>query len=227
MQAETGKVTIVDIDLVSDFVCPWCFLGKTRLDKAIADFTAARPGVRVRLNWLPFFLNPGTSAAGEPYRPFLERKFGGRKAVDAMLGRVSEAAAEDGLALAFERISVRPNTLNAHRLMYRAQSLGYRQDQVGKLAGALFENYFQLGRDIGDPEVLADLAQAVGDKRDAVLEYLASDRDIAAVRRMAAAVTEQGVSGVPFFILNRKLAISGAQSAAVLGAGLLQASEPG
>lgn len=223
IEIQGSKGALLDIDLVSDFVCPWCFLGKARLDKALAEFAMVHPAVRVRVNWLPFFLNRDTPAAGEPYRPFLERKFGGPNAVDAMLGRVSEAAAEDGLELAFDRITVRPNTLNAHRLMYRAQSRGYRQDQVGMLATGLFESHFQRGHDIGDHEVLADIAQGVGDKRDVVLDYLASDRDLVAVKRMADAVNKQGVSAVPFFILNRKLAVSGAQSVAALGAGLLQA----
>lgn len=215
----------LDIDLVSDFVCPWCFLGKFRLDKAIAAFGASRPDVALRVNWLPFFLNPDTPAAGEPYRPFLEAKFGGRRGADEVLAQVAAAAAPDGLQFAFERIRTRPNTLGAHRLSYRAQSLGYRPDQVASLANALFEAHFQQGRDIGDIDVLADLAVAVGDRRDAVTSYLGSDRDAATVKRMAAQIQQQGVTGVPFFIFNRKLAISGAQSVAALGAALLQACD--
>jgi predicted DsbA family dithiol-disulfide isomerase len=213
----------LDIDVVSDFVCPWCFLGKVRLDSALRQLTATHPSTVVRVNWLPFLLNPGTPAAGEPYRPFLEAKFGGRRQADAVLAAVAEAAAPDGLSFAFERIRNRPNTLDAHRLCYRAQSRGYRQEQVRALADALFAAHFQRGLDIGDVETLADLAATCGDKREAVLAYLDSDRDVAAVKRMAAQVQQQGIDSVPYFIIDRKLGVAGAQSATVLGAALLQA----
>jgi predicted DsbA family dithiol-disulfide isomerase len=218
---------ILDIELVSDFVCPWCFLGKTRLDHALAELKASRPDIEARINWLPFFLNPDTPPAGEPYRPFLEAKFGGPLKVDEMLGRIAEAAAPDGLTFAFDRIRTRPNTLNAHRLCYRAQSLGWTQDKVQALAGALFSAHFQQGQDLGDNATLADIAAACGDRRDEVLAYLDSTQDVAKVERMADGIRNQGIQGVPFFILNRKLAVSGAQSTAVLGAAILQSMETG
>ncbi len=216
---------ILDIDLVSDFVCPWCFLGKTRLDHALAELRASRPDLEVRVNWLPFFLNPDTPAAGEPYRAFLEAKFGGPIQAEAALDRVREAAAADGLDYAFERIQTRPNTLDAHRLMYRAQAAGRKPAHIQALAQALFAAHFQEGRDIGDADTLADLATACGDRRDAVAAYLAGKADVDKVRRMAEGVRRQGIDGVPFFILNRKLAVSGAQSTAILGATILQSLE--
>jgi len=218
---------ILDIDLVSDFVCPWCFLGKTRLDHALAELRASRPDLEVRVNWLPFFLNPDTPAAGEPYRAFLDAKFGGPIKAEAALDRVREAAAADGLHYAFERIQTRPNTLDAHRLMYRAQAAGRKPAHIQALAQALFAAHFQEGRDIGDADTLADLAAACGDRRDAVAAYLAGKADIDKVGRMAEGVRRQGIDGVPFFILNRKLALSGAQSAAVLGAAILQSLQTG
>lgn len=216
---------ILDIDLVSDFVCPWCFLGKTRLDHALAELRASRPDLEVRVNWLPFFLNPDTPAAGEPYRAFLEAKFGSPIQAEAALDRVREAAAADGLDYAFERIQTRPNTLDAHRLMYRAQAAGRKPAHIQALAQALFAAHFQEGRDIGDADTLADLAAACGDRRDAVAAYLAGKADVDKVRRMAEGVRRQGIDGVPFFILNRKLAVSGAQSTAILGATILQSLE--
>ncbi|MCK2088190.1 DsbA family oxidoreductase [Thauera aromatica] len=216
---------ILDIDLVSDFVCPWCFLGKTRLDHALAELRASRPDLEVRVNWLPFFLAPDTPAAGEPYRAFLEAKFGGPIQAEAALDRVREAAAADGLDYAFERIQTRPNTLDAHRLMYRAQAAGRKPAHIQALAQALFAAHFQEGRDIGDADTLADLAAACGDRRDAVAAYLAGKADVDKVRRMAEGVRRQGIDGVPFFILNRKLAVSGAQSTAILGATILQSLE--
>jgi predicted DsbA family dithiol-disulfide isomerase len=212
----------LDIDFVSDFVCPWCFLGKTRLARAIGQVRASQPELEVRVNWLPFFLNPDTPAAGVPYRPFLEAKFGGRRGADEVLARIAEAAAPDGLHFAFERIATRPSTLAAHRLMYREQSLGHTQARITALGEALFAAHFQEGRDIGDIATLVDIAVTNGDERDEVQDYLDSSDDTATVKRMAAQVQKQGVSGVPFYILNRKLAVSGAQSPATLGAAILQ-----
>ena len=218
---------ILDIDLVSDFVCPWCFLGKVRLDRALAELRVSRPDLDVRVNWLPFFLNPDTPAAGEPYREFLEAKFGGPIKAEAVLDKVRAVAADDGLVYAFERIQTRPNTLAAHRLMYRAQAQGQKPERIQALGHALFAAHFQEGRDIGDLDTLADLAAACGDRRDVVREWLESGADADKVQRMAAGLRRQGIDGVPFFILDRRLSLSGAQSAAVIGAALLQALETG
>jgi len=214
---------ILDIDFVSDFVCPWCFLGKTRLARALEQVRDNHPDLEVRVNWLPFFLNPDTPAAGEPYRPFLEAKFGGRRGADEVLARVVEAAAPDGLQFAFDRIATRPHTLLAHRLTYRAQSQGHTAAQINALGEALFAAHFQQGRDIGDIATLVDIAvETAGDRREDVEAYLEGDEDVATVKRMAAQLQKQGVNGVPFFIFNRRLAVSGAQTSAALGAAVLQ-----
>ena len=218
---------ILDIDLVSDFVCPWCFLGKVRLDRALAELRVSRPDLDVRVNWLPFFLNPDTPAAGEPYREFLEAKFGGPIKAEAVLDKVRAVAADDGLVYAFERIQTRPNTLAAHRLMYRAQAQGQKPERIQALGHALFAAHFQEGRDIGDLDTLADIAAACGEGREAVREWLAGRGEVDKVKRMAEGVRRQGIEGVPFFILNRKMALSGAQSAAGRGAAVLQALEAG
>ena len=218
---------ILDIDLVSDFVCPWCFLGKVRLDRALAELRVSRPDLDVRVNWLPFFLNPDTPAAGEPYREFLEAKFGGPIKAEAVLDKVRAVAADDGLVYAFERIQTRPNTLAAHRLMYRAQAQGQKPERIQALGHALFAAHFQEGRDIGDLDTLADIAAACGERREVVREWLAGRGEVDKVKRMAEGVRRQGIEGVPFFILNRKMALSGAQSAAVLGAAILQSLETG
>tara|TARA_R110002049_G_scaffold95308_13_gene234059 strand:- start:270 stop:929 length:660 start_codon:yes stop_codon:yes gene_type:complete len=215
----------LDIDVVSDFVCPWCRLGRARLEHAVEHFLIDRPDVQVRINWLPYFLNPDTPLAGEPYRPFLEKKFGSARAVDALFARVREAAISDSLHFAFETIGVRPNTLRAHRLIYRAQSRGETNERVQALVGAVFEAYFVEGRDIGDVHTLADLAAACGARRERVVEYLEGEEDAPAVRRIAGQLGRQGVEGVPFFIFNRSLAVSGAQSVAALGAALAQAAD--
>ncbi len=211
------------VDCISDFVCPWCYIGRVRMAKALDQVRATHPALDVQVNWLPFFLNPDTPAAGEPYRPFLEAKFGGARKADALLAQIAEAGAQDGLDFAFDRIATRPNTLAAHRLAYRFQSHGHTREQVAALVDALFAAHFQQGRDIGDTAMLADIAAEAGENRDQILAWLESDDATATVRRMATQVQQQGVSGVPFFILNRKLAVSGAQSPATLGAAMLQA----
>lgn len=212
----------IDINVVSDFVCPWCFLGRDRLMRAVAQFSEAHPEHTVRIQWLPYFLNADTPVKGEAYRPFLEKKFGSARAVDTLFAKLREAAEPDGLRFAFEDITTRPNTLRAHRLIYRSQSRGARPERVQALVGGLFEAYFQQGRDIGDMETLADIAAAAGERREAIVEYLGSDEDAEAVRRMAGQLARQGVEGVPFFIFNRTLAVSGAQSLAALGAAIRQ-----
>lgn len=214
----------LNIDLISDFVCPWCYIGKVRLTNAIESLRTEQPALDVRINWLPYFLNPNTPTAGEPYRAFLEAKFGGPREVDELHARVAEAGAPDGVRFAFERIAVRPNTMAAHRLTYRLQAQGARQERIRALTDALFEAHFQQGKNIGDPDVLADIAAACGENRETTLAWLETDEDAAAVRRMANQVQKQGISGVPFFIINRRLAVSGAQSSSALGAAILQAS---
>lgn len=213
----------LNIDLISDFVCPWCYIGKVRLANAIESLRTEQPALEVRINWLPYFLNPNTPKAGEPYRAFLEAKFGGSREVDALHARVAEAGEPDGVRFDFDRIAVRPNTMLAHRLTYRLQAEGARPERIRALTDALFEAHFRQGRNIGDVEVLADIAAACGENRATTLAWLETDEDAAAVRRMANQVQKQGISGVPFFIINRKLAVSGAQSSSALGAAILQA----
>lgn len=217
----------LDIDLVSDFVCPWCFLGKVRLDRALAELKIARPDLDVRVNWLPFLLYPDTPPAGEPYRAFIENKFGGPAGVDAVIDRIRAATADDGLQYAFERIATRPNTLHAHRLVYRAQARGEKPARVQALVHALFAAHFQEGRDIGDLDTLADIAAAGGDGRDAVRTWLDGREDADKVKHMAEGLRRQGIGGVPFFIFDRRLSLSGAQSAAVIGAAILQSLDEG
>lgn len=111
------------IDVVSDVVCPWCFIGKRHLDVALAGWRQNHPEVPVAITWQPYFLNPDTPEHGEPYRPFLERKFGGALAVDELQARVAAAGRRAGVEFAFDKIALRANTLRAHRLLHHAQAL--------------------------------------------------------------------------------------------------------
>ena len=213
----------VTVDIVSDLVCPWCFIGKRRLAEALALVEDQHPETRFQVNWLPFFLNPDTPPEGEPYRSFLEAKFGGAKQVHELQRRVTEAGNEVELAFNFERIVTRPNTLRAHCLVYRAQSIGHRPTAVEALVERLFAAHFQRGDDIGDVTTLADIAAACGDRKDEVLAYLESGAGEPQVRSLADKVGALGVTGVPFFIIQRRLTVSGAQSGEVLAAAIIQA----
>jgi predicted DsbA family dithiol-disulfide isomerase len=213
----------IEVNVISDVVCPWCFIGKRQLDRAIAMLARVEPAVAVLVRWHPYLLNPDTPAEGEPYRPFLERKFGGAAAVEAIWQRVRDAGASAGVEFAFERIERRPRTIEAHRLIHRQGDRG----DVATLVDALFVAHFQAGRDIGDPQVLADLAAAAnGEPPDGILAYLASDADRRAVLDGVGEAARIGVQGVPFFIFNRRLAVSGAQAAEVLVSAMQEAMSP-
>jgi predicted DsbA family dithiol-disulfide isomerase len=213
----------IAIDVVSDFVCPWCFIGKSRLKNAIELVGEKHPDARFQINWLPYFLNPDTPSAGEPYRPFLEAKFGGARQVDRMQQQVAEAGQKSGVEFEFGRIAVRPNTLRAHRLVYRAQSIGHRIEEVEALVARLFVAHFQRGENIGDIATLIDIAVECGDRRDDVAEFLESVEAEQQVRTLVGKVGGLGVTGVPFFIVQRRLAVSGAQTGEILAAAIMQA----
>lgn len=204
--------TPLTIEVVSDVVCPWCFVGKRNLDEALRQLAQQAPQTAVSVRWLPYFLNPDAPPGGEPYRAALERKFGGAAQVDAAWARVSEMGRQAGIAFAFERIQRRIYTLDAHRLIHRFQQRG----DAGALVERLFDARFQRGEDIADHAVLAAIAGECGDDAQAVLTYLASEQDVDEVKALAADVRAAGVNGVPYFIFNRRQAVSGAQPPHVL-----------
>lgn len=212
--------TTLGIDVVSDVVCPWCFVGKAQLARAIDRLRSERPEVVFQVAWHPYLLNPDTPREGEAYRPFLERKFGGPAAVEAVWQRVREAGARAGVDFAFEKIATRPNTLDAHRLI-RWQ--GGRGD-AGPLVDALFAAHFQRGQDIGDAATLAGIAAAAtGVAAADVLAWLHTDAERAAVIDEVEVAARLGVRSVPCFILGRRLSVSGAQGDEALAAALREA----
>jgi len=213
----------VAIDIVSDLVCPWCFIGKHRLAQAVALVQAKHPKTRFQFNWLPYFLNPTTPLQGEPYRPFLEAKFGGATKVAKLHMEVADAGREAGVEFDFARIVTRPNTLRAHRLVYRAQSIGHRPAEIEALVERLFVAHFQRGEDIGDIATLADIAAECGDRKEEIVAFLESNEGTAPVQSLVGKVAALGVTGVPFFIIQRKLAVAGSQTGEILAAAILQA----
>lgn len=213
----------VAIDIVSDLVCPWCFIGKHRLAQAVALVQEKHPETRFQFNWLPYFLNPDTPIKGEPYRAFLEAKFGGPTQVAKLQMEVADAGREAGVEFDFDRIVTRPNSLRAHRLVYRAQSIGHRPAEIEALVERLFVGHFQRGEDIGDIETLADIAAECGDRKDEIVAFLESSDGTQQVKSLVGKVGGLGVTGVPFYIIQRRLAVSGAQTGEVLAAAIMQA----
>lgn len=207
------------IDVVSDVVCPWCFIGKRRLEAALRELARERPDVAPRIRWLPFFLNPDTPEAGEPYRPFLEKKFGGPEKLAQLWAQIAEAGRTAGIEFAFERIEKRANTLKAHRLIHRAQARG----DADALVERLFVAQFLRGEHVGDAAVLARLAAECGDDEAAALAYLQGDEDAAAVRAQFERAQRMGITGVPFFVLAGRYGVAGAQSPELMLDALRQA----
>lgn len=208
-------MTVVTVDVVSDVVCPWCFIGKRRLEAA----AKLLDGVTLDVRWHPFQLDGTIPPGGIPRRDYLLRKFGSEDRVAALFDRVREVGATEGIPFAFDRIEVSPNTLDAHRILRWAGEVGVQDTAKERLLRA----YFLEGENLADTETLARLASEAGLDRDTVGARLASDSDVAAVQGEIAAAHRMGVTGVPFFIFGGKLAASGAQPAEVLADGIRQA----
>lgn len=210
---------MLTIEIVSDLVCPWCFIGLRRLSTAIEQVRREIPGFSCRKVWRPFFLNPDTPPQGEPYMPFLEAKFGSREAVEALFARVREAGRAYDLDYAFERITLRANTLQAHRLIHWAQQRG----EAEQLVERLFVAQFQCGEYVGDVALLTQIAAECGYPPAEVAAYLASTQDVDTVRSQEAEGRAAGIRQVPTFIVDRRLVVVGAEDPAVLAEAMRQA----
>ncbi|MEN9708990.1 MAG: hypothetical protein RIQ68_1398 [Pseudomonadota bacterium] len=192
----------LEIDVISDVVCPWCYLGKRKLDAAMKQVEAFSYDVR----WRPFQLDPTIPPEGIARAEYMSRKFGPEK-IAAIHVRLEEAGQEEGLSFAFDKITRSPNTLDAHRLIRWAQPSGKQSDIVERL----FNLYFVEGQDIGDRNVLIDVARQAGLDVDLVTRLFVEGVDIVPVQEEMSTAARMGVSGVPFFIFGGKYAVSGAQ----------------
>ncbi|NVO55421.1 DsbA family oxidoreductase [Rhodobacteraceae bacterium B1Z28] len=193
----------VKLDILSDPICPWCYIGKAHLDKALA----AVPNHPFVIEWHPFQLNPDMPDAGMDRRDYLEGKFGGKEGAVRAYAPVVENAEKAGLKIDFEGMKRTPNTLDAHRLIHWA-GIESKQNAV---VDALFQAYFVQARDIGDPEVLADIADSVGMDAAVVMKLLKSDADREDIRKRDVHSREMGVSSVPTYIVANQHAVPGAQ----------------
>lgn len=206
----------LSVDIISDVMCPWCFIGQKNLERAMA----IAGEVPAKIRWHPFQLDPTLPLAGKPRAEYLNDKFGGEERARAIYKRVEDAGRASGIDFAFDRIAVSPNTLDAHRLIRWAG--GLEDDTQDRLVRRLFEMYFIEGRNIGDRKVLVEAAEAAGMDGALVAELLATDRDKAAVEAEIARAQQMGVTGVPCFIIGGKYAVSGAQPPEVLASALRQ-----
>lgn len=194
---------MVRIDLFSDVICPWCFIGKRRLEKAIA----ARPDQTVDIQWRAFQLNPDMPRDGMLRQHYVEAKFGGPERAQQIYANIAEAGRTVGLDFAFEKIGRTPNTVKAHRMIYWATHQGLADPLVENL----FRAYFFDGRDIGSVDVLTEVAAETGLDGAVAGEYLASEDGLNEVAAETRYAYENGITGVPCFIFNRRYAVAGAQ----------------
>ena len=209
----TGQATEkLNIDVISDVVCPWCYVGKRRLERALLQLAIDAPHVRPIVSWHPFELNPDLPAEGIARSASLEAKFGGPARAASIYDNVRAAGRSVDIPFAFERIERQANTRDAHRLISWAQSRG----DADPLVERLFRACFLEGRFIGDRDVLAALAGEAGEDSAAARAFLDSGQGGDTVDAMERRVRELGVTGVPFFIFGERVAVSGAQEADAL-----------
>jgi predicted DsbA family dithiol-disulfide isomerase len=193
----------VRIDVVSDVVCPWCFIGKHRLEAALK----LKPDITVEVHWRPYFLNDWIPREGISRVEYLTTKFGSVDRYKGIAQRVGAAAAAEGLVYASDKMKRQPNTLDCHRLIHWAEKIGKSAEMKQKL----MDLYFTQGADLTDRETLVKAAADIGLDASAVRADLAGDKDVALIEQEAQSAKEAGIEGVPCFIFGGKFAVSGAQ----------------
>jgi predicted DsbA family dithiol-disulfide isomerase len=197
---------MITLDIISDPICPWCYIGKARLDQAIAEI-GHNP---FDVSWRIFQLNPTMPPDGMDRRAYLEAKFGGPQGAEQVYSRIRQTSVESGLDIKFDKIKRTPNTLDAHRLIRWAKDTGNQTAVVEQL----FHRYFENGEDISDHEVLLDVAVASGMERPVVARLLAGDTDRDVLGEEEEAARNMGVSGVPCFVIGGRYVVNGAQDVA-------------
>lgn len=206
----------MQIDIIFDPVCPWCYIGKRRLEQAMA----LRPKIAVDRRWRPFLLNPDIPEEGIDRSAYLLKKFGSEARVRRVYGAIAEAGQSVEIDFGFDRIEQTPNTVNAHRLVIYAAGFN-KADQAVE---ALFNNYFIKGQNIGHHDVLVEIGSRLGIPHDDLDRYLASDQDANLVHQENSRAHRLGINGVPSYVLDNDMVISGAQEPPVL-ARLLDAAQ--
>ena len=204
-------VPSLTIDIVSDIMCPWCYIGKKRLEAALDE---VGPEMHVEVRWRPYQLDPTLPKEGKDRKQYMEDKFGGPEGAEKAYANVRAAGAEENIPFAFDDIPVSANTLDAHRLIRWAGSLGPAAQDTA--VDALFKAYFEDGKNIGDDAVLIEAGRHAGLETEVVERLLAGDADRDAVSAEIDQARQMGVTGVPCFIIDMKYAVVGAQPAEAL-----------
>ncbi|TPJ54131.1 MULTISPECIES: DsbA family protein [unclassified Mesorhizobium] len=211
-----SQANTITIDVVSDVVCPWCFIGQKRLDKAVA----AAGEVDVHIRWRPFQLDPTIPPEGKDRREYMLAKFGSDEHIRQIHARIEPLGEAEGISFAFGAIKVAPNTLDAHRVIRWAGAAG--EDVQNRLVRRLFQLNFEEGANIGDHAVLVEAARETGMDASVVETLLPTDADVEAVRTEIATASRMGISGVPCFLVEGKYAVMGAQDVDTLADAIRQ-----
>lgn len=211
-----SEANAITVDVVSDVVCPWCFIGQKRLDKAVA----AAGDVDVHIRWRPFQLDPTIPPQGKDRREYMRAKFGSDERIREIHARIEPLGEAEGISFAFDAIKVAPNTLDAHRLIRWAGAAGEAVQNT--LVRRLFQLNFEEGVNIGDHAVLVEAAREAGMDASVVATLLPTDADVEAVRTEIATASRMGISGVPCFLLEGKYAVMGAQDVDTLADAIRQ-----
>jgi len=194
----------IKVDIVSDIVCPWCYIGKRRLEKAIEELKGE---FEFDISYLPFELHPNMPKEGRNQKEYLTEKFGGEERYHQLTANVTSVAAEEGLHFDYSQQQNSPNTRDAHRLIWLAKQEGVQPE----VKEALLNAYFEKGVDLTKDDNLIDVAESAGLDRNKAMALLCSDEGLVEVEYLEQLNTQRGVSGVPFYIVNDKYGISGAQ----------------
>ncbi|MCB0490782.1 MAG: DsbA family oxidoreductase [Cyclobacteriaceae bacterium] len=194
----------IKVDIVSDIVCPWCYIGKRRLEKAIEELKGE---FEFDISYLPFELHPNMPKEGRNQKEYLTEKFGGEERYHQLTANVTSVAAEEGLHFDYSQQQNSPNTRDAHRLIWLAKQEGVQPE----VKEALLNAYFEKGVDLTKDDNLIDVAESAGLDRNKAMALLSSDEGLVEVEYLEQLNTQRGVSGVPFYIVNDKYGISGAQ----------------
>ncbi len=210
--------TGVHIEVYSDVVCPWCYVGKRRLERALAQLNGA---AQARITWRPFQLNPTMPLDGMDRATYLKAKFGSLENFGRMEEQLLAAGADERIPFAFEKIQRTPNTFTAHRLVWYAEQQG-KQDAMVE---ALFRGYFLEGKNIGDVQTLTHVAAEAGLDRTETEEFLESEKGVVEVKGEEAVGRRLDIRGVPYFVLNGRVAISGAQPPDIFASAIQQAEK--
>jgi predicted DsbA family dithiol-disulfide isomerase len=207
----------ITIDVVSDVMCPWCYIGKRRLEKALASL----PEVATSIHWRPFQLDHTIPERGMDRQEYLKAKFGNGGRADEVYAPIREAGAREDIPFQFERITRSPNTLNAHRVIRWARTAGVQDAVVERL----FQLYFIDGADLTDTGVLADCAELAGMERDIIARLLEGDADKAETQEEIAMAQQMGITGVPTFLVGNRYAVIGAREPQVIAGAIAKVLE--